>query len=85
VTLRSARPTLVRVRFVGGRTSPGAAVRFFRSRRNEISFARTQEFATFPATCPPQTASVKDERPSLDLAEGEILEADLELTFARAS
>ena len=123
VTLSSARPTLVRVRFVGGRAvySParirsifvqasqsgvvatdrrlppscavrevrrtncarlrratgGAAVRFFRSRRNEISFARTRELVTFPATCPLQTASVRDERPSLDYAEGEISEAEL--------
>lgn len=123
VTVRSAKPTLVRVRFAGGRAvyspawirnllvlgsqsgamtsdrrlpptcavrevrrsncqklrlaSRGAAARFLRSRRNEISFAQTREFATFPATCPQQTASVRAERPSLDLAEGEISEAEL--------
>jgi hypothetical protein len=123
VTLRSTGPTLVRVRFAGGRAvysparvrsllvlasqsgvvstdrrlppsctvrevrrsncsplrlaSRGAAVRFRRSGRNEISFARTREFATFPATCPQQTASVRAERPSLDYAEGEISEAEL--------
>jgi hypothetical protein len=123
VTLRSTRPTLVRVRFAGGRavyspawvrsllvlasqsgvvstdrrlppscavrevrrsscaplrlSSRGAAVRFRRSGRNEISFARTREFATFPATCPQQTASVRAERASLDAAEGEISEAEL--------
>jgi hypothetical protein len=122
VTLRSRRPTLVRVTFVGGRAvySPpyvrfiavlasqsgmvttnralppncavrearrtncprlrlsarDAAVRFFRSRRNEISFARTREFATFPTTCPLETASVRAERASLDLAEGDISEAE---------
>jgi hypothetical protein len=123
VTLRSTKPTLVRVRFAGGRAvyspawvrsllvlasqsgvvatnralppscvarearrstcaplrraSRGAAVRFFRSRRNEVSFARSPEYAAFPATCPLQTASVRAERPSLDLAEGEISEAEL--------
>jgi hypothetical protein len=122
VTLRSRRPTLVRVTFVGGRAvySPpyvrfiavlasqsgvvttdralpptctvrearrtncprlrlsarDAAFRFFRSWRNEISFARTREFATFPTTCPLQTASVRTERASLDLAEGDISEAE---------
>lgn len=123
VTLRSSRPTPVRVTFVGARavyspayvrfllvqasqsgvvstdralpptctmhearrtncprlrlSSRDAAVRFFRSRRNEISFARTREFATFPTTCPLQTASVRAERLSLDLVEGgEISEAE---------
>jgi hypothetical protein len=122
VTLRSSRPTPVRITFVGGRaaysrgyvrfilvqasqsgvvttnralpptctvrearrvnctrlrlSSRDAAVRFFRSRRNEISFARTREFATFPTTCPLQTASVRAERPSLDLTEGDISEAE---------
>jgi hypothetical protein len=123
VTLRSTRPTLVRVTFAGRRavystgwvrnllvlgsqsgemtsdrrlppscvdrqvrrskcvklraSSRGAAARFFRSRRNEISFSRTPEFFGFPATCPQQTASVRAERPSLDVAEGEISEAEL--------
>jgi hypothetical protein len=122
VTLRSSRPTPVRVTFVAGRavyspayvrfilvqasqsgvvrtdralpptctmrearrvncphlrlSSRNAAVRFFRSRRNEISFTRTRDFATFPTTCPLQTASVRAERPSLDLAEGDISEAE---------
>jgi hypothetical protein len=121
VTLRSARRTLVRITFAGGRAvySPayvrfvgaqasqsgvvtrtqgqppscvhsvqrttcdrlrramgGVALRFFRSRRNEISFTRTREFAIFPRTCPQQTASVRAERPSLDFAEGEIAEAE---------
>lgn len=122
VTLRSSRPTPVRVTFVGRRavyspayvrfllvqasqsgvvttdralpptcavrearradcsrlrlSSRNAAVRFFRSRRNEISFARTREFATFPTTCPLQTESVRAERPSLDMAEGDISEAE---------
>jgi hypothetical protein len=123
VTLRSSRPTAVRVTFVGARavyspayvrfllvqasqsgvvstdralpptctmrearrtncprlrlSSRDAAVRFFRSRRNEISFARTREFATFPTTCPLQTASVRAERLSLDLVEGgDISEAE---------
>ncbi|HET7855158.1 MAG TPA: hypothetical protein VFL41_01760 [Gaiellaceae bacterium] len=123
LTLRSSRPTPVRVSFAGGRAvySPGyvrfvavqasqsgvvttdvaeppscavrsvrsttcrrlrraaggAGLRFFHSRRNEISFSRTREFVTFPMTCPLQTASVQAERPSLDLAEGEIGEAGL--------
>jgi hypothetical protein len=123
VTLRSTKPTLVKVTFTGGRavysppyvrsllvqasqsgvvsyertlppsctvrearrtncprlrlSSRDAAVRFLRSRRNEISFTRSREFATFSTTCPQQTASVRAERPSLDMAEGEISEAEL--------
>jgi hypothetical protein len=123
VTLRSMKPTLVKVTFAGGRAvySPpyvrsllvlasqsgvvssdrtlppscavsevrrancaplrlsarDAAVRFLRIGRNELSFARTRELATFPTACPQQTASVRAERPSLDLAEGDISEADL--------
>jgi hypothetical protein len=123
VTLRSTKPTLVKVRFAGRRVvyspawirnllvlgsqsgvmasdrrlppscvdrqarrsncvklrraSRGAAVRFFRSRRNEISFRHTPELSPFPTTCPQQTASVRAEQPSLDLAEGEISEAEL--------
>jgi hypothetical protein len=53
-------------------------VRFFRSGRNEISFARTKDFAaSLPSACPPQTADVRAERPRLHLAEGEISEQDL--------
>ena len=123
VTLRSTKPTLVKVMFAGGRavysppyvrsllvqasqsgvvssertlppdctvredrrtncprrrlSSRDAAVRFLRSWRNEISFARSRDFATFSTTCPQQTASVRAERPSLDMAEGEISEAEL--------
>jgi hypothetical protein len=123
VTLRSTKPTPVKVTFAGGRavysapyvrsllvlasqsgvvsyertlppscavrearrsncarprlSSRNAAVRFRRSGRNEISFARTREFATFPTACPQQTAFVRAERPSLDSAEGEISEAEL--------
>jgi hypothetical protein len=70
--LRSVRQDCLRPR----RSLAGQAVRFFRSRRNEISFARTRDFAaTFPTTCPPQTPPVRAERPDLNMAEGEISEA----------
>ncbi len=73
-TVRSVRHTACpRLRRAAG----GAALRFFRSRRNEIAFTRTRELVAFPMTCPLQTAPVRAERPSLDLAEGEIVEADL--------
>jgi hypothetical protein len=59
------------------RTAGGFALRFLRSRRNEISFTRTRTLTLFPTTCPLETASVRAERPSLDLAEGEISEDGL--------
>lgn len=60
------------------RSLAGKAARFYRSGWNEISFARTPDFAAgFQSRCPPQTASVRAERPGLHLAEGEISEADL--------
>jgi hypothetical protein len=55
-----------------------AAVRFRRSRKDRISFARTRDFAAgLPTGCPPQAEAVRTERPSLHLAEGEISERGL--------
>jgi hypothetical protein len=54
------------------------AARFFRSARNEISFARTRDFAAgLPTSCPPQAEPVRAERPGLQLAEGEFSERAL--------
>jgi hypothetical protein len=79
--LRSVRQDCLRPR----RLLAGQAVRFFRSRKNEISFARTRDFAaTFPTACPPQTAPVRAERPDLNMAEGEILESAFRDTRIRS-
>ena len=51
---------------------------FFRSRRNEISFRRTRDFASgLPTTCPPEAAEVRVERPGVYQAQGELSERDL--------
>jgi hypothetical protein len=60
------------------RTLANQALSFFRSRRNEISFRRTRDFAAgFPSSCPPQAAEVRAERTGLHEAEGELSERDL--------
>jgi hypothetical protein len=54
------------------------AVRFFRSAKDEISFARSRDFtAGLSPSCPPQAQPVRAERASLHLAEGEISEREL--------
>ena len=51
---------------------------FFRSRRNEISFRRTRDFASgLPTTCPPEALEVRVERPGVHQAQGELSERDL--------
>jgi hypothetical protein len=67
------------------KTSVAGLARFFRSGRNEISFARTRSLAgEFPTACPPQAGAVRTHEPSLHLAEGEISEADLRNPRLRA-
>jgi hypothetical protein len=58
------------------RTVSGGSARFFRSRRNEISFSpmRLPEVA---AGCPGESARVRAIRPRLSAAQGEIAEASL--------
>jgi hypothetical protein len=58
------------------RVLTGGALRFFRSKRNEISFhrARLPEVA---GTCPWQSAQLRAIRPGLHQAEGELVEAAL--------
>lgn len=58
-------------------------LRFFRSRRNEISFRRTRDFgAGLPTNCPPEVTEVRVERPGIHEAQGELSERDL---FNRAA
>ena len=60
------------------RTLANQALAFFRSRRNEIAFRRTRDFASgFPTNCPPEAAEVRVERPGLHQAQGELSEQDL--------
>lgn len=55
-----------------------AAVRFYRSRKDKLAFARTSDFAArLSSTCPPQAHAVRTERASLHLAAGEISEQAL--------
>lgn len=54
----------------------GASFRFFRSKRNEISFRRAP-LAGLPAGCPPESAEVRAIHSGLDEAEGELSEATL--------
>jgi hypothetical protein len=57
------------------RTLRGQALRFFRSRPNEISFRRSRDFgAGMPRGCPPEDPEVQVERPGVHEAEGEISE-----------
>ena len=60
------------------RTLSNQTLAFFRSRRNEISFRRTRDFASgLPTNCPPETPEVRVERPGLHQAQGELSEQDL--------
>ena len=60
------------------RTLANQTLAFFRSRRNEISFRRTRDFASgLPTNCPPEAAEVRVERPGLHQAQGELSEQDL--------
>lgn len=52
------------------------AFRFFRSRRNEISF-RPARLPDVPGTCPWQSAQLRAIRPGLEQAQGELSEAVL--------
>ena len=54
----------------------GAPLRFFRSRRNEISF-RPARLPEVPASCPRQSSAVRSIRPGLHQAEAELSEAAL--------
>ena len=55
-----------------------AAVRFYRSRKDKLAFARTRDFAAvLSSACPPQAKAVRTERASLNLAGGEISEQAL--------
>lgn len=55
-----------------------AAVRFYRSRKDKLAFARTRDFAApLSSSCPPQAQAVRTERASLHLAGGEISEQAL--------
>lgn len=60
------------------RTLSNQALRFFRSRRNEISFRRSRDFeAGMDRTCPPEDPEVQVERPGLHDAQGELSERGL--------
>ncbi len=60
------------------RTLSNQTIAFFRSRRNEISFRRTRDFASgLPTNCPPEAVEVRVERPGLHQAQGELSEQDL--------
>lgn len=60
------------------RTLANQTLAFFRSRRNEISFRRTRDFASgFSTSCPPEAPEVRVERPGLHQAQGELSEQDL--------
>jgi hypothetical protein len=66
------------------RTLVDQTLRFFRSRRNEISFRRTRDFAAgFTSNCPPEAAEVRVERPGLHDAEGKLRERDVFTRGAR--
>ena len=54
----------------------GAAFRFFRSKRNEISFRRAR-LPAVSGSCPRQSATVRAIVPGLHQAEGGISEAEL--------
>jgi hypothetical protein len=58
------------------RAHKGGLFRFFRSKRNEISF-RTTRLPDVPGTCPWQSAQLKALKPGLEQAEGELSEAAL--------
>lgn len=60
----------------GRRVVKGAAFRFFRSRRNEVSFRRTR-LPDVPGTCPWQSAQLQAIKPGLEQAQGELSEAAL--------
>lgn len=60
------------------RTLANQTLAFFRSGRNEISFRRTRDFGSgFSTKCPPEALEVRDDRPGLHDAEGELSEQDL--------
>lgn len=54
----------------------GARFRFFRSARNEISF-RAAKLPELPSGCPPESAEVREIRPGLADAQGELSEGTL--------
>lgn len=66
------------------RTLANQTLAFFRSRRDEISFRRTRDFASgFSASCPLEAREVRVERPGLHQAQGELSEQDLFNTGVR--
>jgi hypothetical protein len=58
------------------RVLKGGAFRFFRSRRNEISF-RPARLPDVPGTCPWQSGQLRAIRPGLEQAQGDLSEAVL--------
>lgn len=70
------------------RTLANQTLSFFRSRRNEISFRRTRDFAAGISSCPPEAAEVRAEQTGIHEAQGELSERDLfrrGIRFQRAS
>jgi hypothetical protein len=58
------------------RAVSGARFGFFRSARNEISF-RAARLPEFSIGCPPESSEVREIKPGLEEAQGELSEADL--------